>query len=260
MMTLTPVLITLISALVGAFIGTFFGTFFNNLKSENKIKKVRKIAIKASDIMEKYAKGENTYCNAKEDFNNTLSIAEKRAVLVCLHKLGIPIEIPIKNIFDIKKIQFLPKLIDKDEIEGIRIQINNGHCDHLFFMDVDKYFIEDTRIKTIRNAAKKFVNEVFSKCTYDSNNRNITYPSDWRDKFSYGEYKAILVFTDSIKSDHYFDNETGKPKNIEQFTQDIEIGLWDMYLHWDYDAYQSMLTQTKSAKMMIDSYDQQRAL
>jgi hypothetical protein len=252
-MDTNTVIISVLSALIGAFIGTYFGAHFINRKSENKIKKVRKMAIKALDIIKKYAKKESTYCNAKDDFNNTLNIAEKRAILVCLHKLGIPIEMPVGNAFEIKKIQFLSKLIDKDELEGMKMQIDNGHCDNLFFMDVEKYFTEDTKIKTIRSIGKKFVMEVLNKSKFNSDTQTFTYPENWVDKFSYGERQMIMVFWELIRSSYFFDKQTGNSneKNINQLILEIENGLWDGYLQWDYDAYQNMLAQRKLAEAMV---------
>jgi hypothetical protein len=253
-MDTNTVILSVLSALIGAFIGTYFAAHFINRKSENKIKEVRKIAIKALDIMKKYAKDKKAYCNANEQFNNELNIAEKRTILVCLHKMGIPIQMPVGKTFDIKKIQFLEKFVEKDEIEGMQIQINNGHCDHLFFMDVDKYFTEDTKIKTIRNIAGKFVREVLDKSKYDSNSNKLTYPENWTDKFSYGERQMIMVFWEVIRSPYYFDKQTGNPKveNTNQLIIEIENGLWDGYLQWDYDAYQNMLVQKKMAERFID--------
>ena len=248
-MELNTILLSLLTALIGAFIGTFVGTCLINRKSENKIKEIRKIAIKGLNIIKKYSSTKGTYCNAKDDFNNTLTIAEKRTVLVSLHKIGVPIEMPIGNTFDIKNINFLSKFIDKDEIEGMIIQINNGHCDDMFFLDADKYFTENTKIKTIRNIGVKLITEVLNKSIYNSKSNMLTYPENWIDKFSYGEHQIIGVFWSLLKNPIFFDKQTGNPKEekINELIKDVEIGLWDVYLQWDYDAYQSVLAQTKMA-------------
>lgn len=55
-------------------------------------------------ILKKY--DTKKYGEAKSQFNLDLSTSEKRAVLVLLHKMGIPIQIQASNKFDIKNIEF----------------------------------------------------------------------------------------------------------------------------------------------------------
>lgn len=66
-------------ALASALIGTFFGTFFLARREENKVKKVRAIAIRALEIIKGYAKYNGTYNKACQELNTKLNIAEKRA-------------------------------------------------------------------------------------------------------------------------------------------------------------------------------------
>ena len=54
-----------------------------------------KIAIKALNVFSRYAKQGQTFDMAAPEFNNTLDVVEKRAVLVALCKLGIPVVKPI---------------------------------------------------------------------------------------------------------------------------------------------------------------------
>ena len=72
------------------------------------MKKVRAIVIKALDVIKKYSK--QSYMNAESDFNTSLSITEKRMVIVALHKLGIPMGVPANEVFDIRKIHFLDEV------------------------------------------------------------------------------------------------------------------------------------------------------
>ena len=247
-MDLNTVLLSAITALIGGFIGTFLGTFLITKKSEIKMKMVRKVAIKGLDIIKKYASDKLTYCNAQDQFNKDLNIVEKRTVLVCLHKLGIPIENPIENEFDIKNIKFLQQKINEDEIAGMKIQINEGHCDHLFYIDVDTYFTENTRIKSIRNIAQKYITDVFAKTKRDAD--FLKYPENWVMKFSHGERRVIGAFIDSIVAYEYFDKITGEPitERIEQLLLEVKNGLWDGTLQWDYNAYQNILAQRRSAE------------
>ena len=71
---------TLLTALIGGLIGTYGGARFLNIREDNKIKKVRAIAIKALNVLKKYSK--QSYRNAESDFNTSLSITEKRMVTI----------------------------------------------------------------------------------------------------------------------------------------------------------------------------------
>lgn len=84
----------IVIALLSALIGTYFGTFFFSKREESKVKKVCKIAIRALKIVANYSKYNGRYDKACQELNAKLNIAEKHAVIVALHKLGLPIRIP----------------------------------------------------------------------------------------------------------------------------------------------------------------------
>ena len=135
---MNEILIAILTAIIGGLVGTYFGARFLNMREESKMKEVRAIAIKALDVLKKYSK--QSYRNAENDFNTSLSLVEKRTVLVALHKLGIPIGIPSDEAFNIRKVYFVDTMIDEDVIEDIIIQVRKGYCDHLFYLDPDKHF------------------------------------------------------------------------------------------------------------------------
>lgn len=149
---MNEIIIAFLTALVGGLIGTYGGARFLNLREDYKMKKVRAIAIKALDVIKKYSK--QSYMNAESDFNTSLSITEKRMVIVALHKLGIPMGVPANEVFDIRKIHFLDKVIDKDEIDGIAFQIEKGYCDNLFYQDPDTYFAVNYTMFAMRMQAR----------------------------------------------------------------------------------------------------------
>ena len=154
-------IIALLTALIGGLIGTYFGARFLNMREENKLQRVREIAIKALNVIKKYAK--QSYRNAENDFNTSLSITEKRMVIVALHKLGVPIGVPSNEVFNIRKVFFVNTIIEEDEINGIILQINKGFCDNLFYIDPDTYFAANYTQFAMRNAGKKYVSEVLAK-------------------------------------------------------------------------------------------------
>lgn len=101
----------IIIALLSALVGTYFGTFFLSKREESKMKKVRNIALRAIKIIQGYAKSSGTYDMANAELNAKLNIAEKRAVIVALHKLGLPIQTPVNAPFDIKDIKLNNEMI-----------------------------------------------------------------------------------------------------------------------------------------------------
>lgn len=234
--------VDIIIALASALIGTYFGTYFLAKREENKVKNVRAIAIRAIDIIKEYAKHNGSYDKACQELNTKLNIAEKRAVIVALHKIGLPIQTPINASFDIKNIQLSNDAIDKDLLDDAKVQIGHGHCDHLFYQDPDKYFTENLRIETLRNLAKRFVNNTLGNSTYKKSEEMIYYPESWLTTYSWGEKKAIWVFKCQVTSSMYFhiDGTPDKGK-LDELKTEISTGLWDNYLLWTQEAYDNLV-------------------
>ena len=240
---MNEIIIAFLTALVGGLIGTYGGARFLNLREDYKMKKVRAIAIKALDVIKKYSK--QSYMNAESDFNTSLSITEKRMVIVALQKLGIPMGVPANEVFDIRKIHFLDKVIDKDEIDGIAFQIEKGYCDNLFYQDPDTYFAVNYTMFAMRNAGKKYVKEILSKMVINPETKKFKEPmNDLSRIFTLGEFKAIQVLREQVRDQMYFD-ENGQPikEKLDTLIKDIDMGLWDSYLMWNYEAYQSVMMQ-----------------
>jgi len=238
------VLIPILAAVLGGWVGAFFGNKYQKAKEDEKMTKVRGIAIKALKILESYAK--KSYREAESEFNNSLSIPEKRTIIVALNKLGIPMGVPVNEVFNIRKIHFLDTVIDKDEIKNIIFQVSNGYCDNLFYIDPDSYFAANYTLFAYRNAAKKYIKEVLAKSTLDINKNIMTSPYNWENLFSLGELKPVYVFKDQVNVPLHFD-ENGKPRadKIESLLNDIDMGLFDSYLTWNYEAYVSVKEQIR---------------
>lgn len=235
------IIVTLLTTAIGAFVGTLYGSKkLYEYQQSGKIS-TRKTALKAVEILKKYAG--QPYYNAQSDFNTSLSISEKRAVLVALHKLGVPILVPASIAFQISNIQFSDIIISKEELESISSQIEKGNCDYLFYEDVEKHFSSNLRLNTLRELAKRYVNNVMKNSRYE--NGKISNPNNWATTyFTPGEVQAILVFhyrvSDSI---YYEDNGNLKSDITDKLITEIEIGLWDNYLFWDYAAHQNVQNQ-----------------
>ena len=245
-------LFPLISGTIGALIGTYGGSCFLHWKREKKIKNVRAIAVKALKIFKAYARQKKNYVDAANEFNTKFNISEKRAVVVALHKLGIPFETPTKDTLDVKNLIFRNMLIDRDEIDTMIEQIQQGHCDSLFFTDIESYFASNLRLNAVRNVGKKYVEEVQAKSHIDKEKPNtIINPDNWSKAFTPGEYQTIAVLRERLALSEYFtSNGIADSEKIKTLIREIEIGLWDNYLFWDYESYQNICSQNNLARII----------
>lgn len=246
------IIVTLLSGAIGAIIGTYYGALFAAKRQERRLRDVRYIALKGISILKKYARRNQSYDLAADDFNNSMSIAEKRAVIVALHKLGVPVQVLTNEAFNIAKLSFAHQIIDKDELDAISNQIELGHCDNLFFMDPEKYFDDNLRQKTLRSLAKRWVREVLLHSNLSEDRVTVTYPADWFKSFSLGERYAILVLKERIATEEYFDsNRQIIQSSIDLLLRDIDCGLWDNCLYWDYTNYKSVVS-SMSTNMIVE--------
>lgn len=240
-------LATLFVGIFSAFAGTFLGAVLLNHLQKSNMRKNRGTAVKALKILKKY--DTKKYGEAKSQFNIELSISEKRAVLVLLHKMGIPIQIPASNKFDIKDIEFADITIEGKEINGIIDQVKGGYCDMLIFNDVEAYFTSNIRVSAVRNTGEKYVKEVLAKSKLVGT--TIHYPENWPSLFTLGERLTIGVLHERLVDKSYFQNNGDTSKEaIEKLIREIQIGLWDIYLFWDFDSYQNMQSQRQLANIV----------
>ena len=98
----------------------------------------------------------------------------------------------------------------------------------------------------MRNAGKKYVSEVLAKSRVNVATNQLIEPMDLGTIFSLGEFKAIQVLRDQVRDQMYFD-KNGLPikEKIESLMKDIDLGLWDMYLMWNFEAYQNVKAQNQ---------------
>lgn len=243
------VLVPILTAMLGGWVGAYFGNKYRKNKESKEKESIRNIAIKALNILKTYSK--KSYREAESEFNNSLSIAEKRTIIVALHKLGIPFGIPSNETFNIKKLYFMDTIIDENDINGIILQISNGHCDNLFYQDPETYFATNFTLFAMRNAGKKYVTEVLAKSKVDVTSNQLVESIDLGTIFSLGEFKAIQVLRDQVRDQMYFD-KNGQPikERIDSLIKDIDLGLWDSYLMWSFEAYQNIKTQNLMAQYL----------
>lgn len=208
------------------------------------------MAVNALNVFKAYAK--KSYIETANEFNNKLNISEKRAVVVALHKIGVPFEISTKDDFDIKNLRLKDIIIDRDEIEAMIQQVEKGNCDNLFFIDIESYFTSNLRLNAVRNVGKKYVEEVQSKSRVEKDAPNtIVSQPDWHKVFSPGELQIIFVLRIQLANTDYFlpDGNADSAK-MEILIREIEIGLWDNYLFWEYESYQNIRAQHNLANII----------
>ena len=245
-------LLPLISGAIGALIGTYGGSYFLHWKQEKKIKNVRSMAVKALDIFKEYAQHKKSYADSANEFNTKLNVSEKRAVVVALHKIGVPFEISTKDDFDIKNLRLKDIIIDRDEIDAMIQQIEKGNCDNLFFIDIESYFTSNLRLNAVRSVGKKYVEEVQSKSRVEKDAPNtIVSQPDWHKVFSPGELQIIFVLRIQLANTAYFlPDGNADPVKMKTLIREIEIGLWDNYLFWEYESYQNIRAQHNLANII----------
>ena len=245
------ILVPILTAGLGGWVGAYLGNKYREKKETHEKEIVRAIAIKALDILKSYS--QRSFREAEGEFNKSMSIAEKRTVIVALHKLGIPFGIPSNETFNIREIHFVDTIINEDDINGIIIQISKGYCDNLFYLDPDTYFASNFTLFAMRNAGKKYVSEILAKSKVDTKSNQLTEPVELGAVFSLGEFKAIQVLRDQVRDQMYFD-KNGQPikEKIDTLLKDIDLGLWDSYLMWNYENYQSVKAQIKMGQMICD--------
>ena len=168
---------------------------------------------------------------------------------MALHKVGVPISMPSSGSFSIKDIGFDGIKIDEKEIDSMIAQVKSGYCDHFFFNDVDTYFNEGIRLKSIRNIAKRYVNDILQKSKYDRTKGygdRFTSPCDLDTIFSPGEQNTIAVFSMILRHEYYYD-DTGSAKQnaMNVLKTEVDSGLWDSYLQWDYASFKNLHAQMR---------------
>lgn len=245
------ILIPIFSAVAGGWFGAYIANKYREDKESRQKEKVRDIAVRALNILKSYSG--KTYREAEGEFNRKMSVAEKRTVIVALHKLGIPFGVPSNETFKIKEIHFVDTVVNEGDIDGIILQISQGYCDNLFYIDPDTYFASGFTLFAMRNAGKKYVTEVLAKSKVNTETNMLMEPVNLGAVFTLGEYKAIQVLRDQVRDQMYFD-KNGQPikEKIDSLLKDIDLGLWDSYLMWNFENYQSVKAQIQMGQMICN--------
>ena len=245
------VLIPILTAVLGGWVGAYYGNKYRENKETHEKEIVRNIAIKALNILKSYSR--KSFREAEGEFNKSMSIAEKRTIIVALHKLGVPFGIPSNETFNIREIHFVDTIVNENDIDGIILQISKGYCDNLFYIDPDTYFASNFTLFAMRNVGKKYVKEILARSRVNTETKVLTEPVEMGSIFTLGEFKTIQVLREQVRDQMYFD-KNGQPikEKIDSLLKDIDLGLWDSYLMWNYENYQSVKAQVQVGQMICN--------
>lgn len=215
---------------LSGFIGTYFGAKVMRKSIDRGTEAMRDVAIRGLKAIKKYKT--KSYKEAESEFNNTLSIVEKRSVIVALHKVGLPFVFPIEESEFLAKIRFEDKTINLDDINGMITQIKNGYCDKYFHKDEAEYFSDKLQKKAKRDILIKFIENVLPLSIRKT--KSTFFPKHWAEKNNLGIGEFILcdAFIRAINMQGFFDDE-GKPKIklIKKLKEEVSIGLYDSMLN-----------------------------
>lgn len=251
-MDIDTIIISCATALIGGIVGTYGSSHFITRKQEKRQENIRKIALRALNIFKDY--DGKTYHDAESEFNTKLSITEKRIILVALYKIGIPIFAENIGKFSLENVSFMSKEVTEKEIINMKAQIDNGNCDNLFFEDPEDYFNKNILDKYKRNIAIKFIKNVLMHSQITDDELSIIYPENWWDCFSIGEINIALVFKTKLADPILYDKNTKqiKQEKVKEIINEVNIGLWDTYLDWAYEAFSNVQTQKSAADKVLD--------
>lgn len=105
----------------------------------------------------------------------------------------------------------------------------------------------------MRNSGKKYVKEILAKSKVNTETNVLTEPAELGAVFTLGEFKAIQVLREQVRDQMYFD-KNGEPikEKIDTLLKDIDLGLWDSYLMWNFENYQCVKAQIQMGQMICN--------
>ena len=89
-----------------------------------------------------------------------------------------------------------------------------------------------------RAVAKKYVDVDLSKSRLNKDTQQIIHPDLATNLFTPGELNILYVFRYHTTLDTYFDGAgNANHSRMQQLKKEIDLGLWDTYLFWDWEAF-----------------------
>lgn len=225
---------TLVTTIIGTGVGAYAGALFILRKQESTNIYPRKLINNIIDSFKKY----KNFNEVNKEFNRTYSLVQKKAVLVALKNLGIPVRVNIiDDRFDIDNIIFDSSIIEDNALKEMKKYVDMGLCDNLFFKEIDSSFHNSSPkiILARKNAIK--VLETMKKQKANITAGELALQAD----LSWNQFEVINVFWKTLMVDNIDgSNDEGK---IDAAIQDVKNGIFDHLYYWDSRAYQNMYEQ-----------------
>ncbi len=240
-MVTASLIVSLLAALSAAYLA--YSSGYVQLRQK---KQIREIAIKSLNIFMSYIDKKDValFSDANKEFNKVLSNVEKRMILVCLSKIGIPVLPPLYSELNFDNIEFENIKIIKNDISSMILSIKNGNCDQLFFLDAENYLSEGVKINAMREIAKKIVEKAIRGSKMSEDGCIIFKNSAWKKEFNIIELNITEVFYEKNRDVYYYNsNMDVDDEKIDRLIKDIDLGLWDGYLRIDFEYYKNIKIQ-----------------
>jgi hypothetical protein len=237
------VLISSLGTIISSLVGTFFGAWIIIKRQESKNIYPRELLIDILNMFEKY--NEKPYSKAQDDFN-TRSSVEKKAVLVALKNLGVPVRINIiEDRFDIENIAFDKITIKKEELEKMKKFVDHGLCDTLFFKEIDNNFHNvPPKLLRARNMAIQALESCKKSITDDKKPPFTNGYIAEQSGLSWNQFEVIGVCMSMI-------DYTTKDK-IDAAIKDVKDGIFDHLFYWELNSFSNITAQKNVANLISE--------
>lgn len=244
------IIVTGIITIIATFIGAWTGAQVIIRKQELKNSYPRKLISDILVILSSY----KNYSDAQSEFNK-YSIVEKKAVVVALKNLGVPIRIGIiDDAYDIENITFDNKVVSKEFVAKMIDFVNKGLCDDLFFKEISSGFYNATpKIIFAREIAIKYLKTllIFGDALSTASLKSIIKSAD----IDFNQYQVIQVFCNTVDISDGVNNRTHSlEEKIESAITNVKNGVFDHLFYWDFRAFDNMNSQRNVADMAFQLY------
>ncbi|HHH1368325.1 TPA: hypothetical protein ACPZHQ_002259 [Yersinia enterocolitica] len=230
--------------ILATFIGAWTGAWVIVRRQELKNIYPRELL---SGVLNKFL-GYPTYDKAKDEFNK-YSLVEKKAVIVALKNLGVPIVINIANdTYDIENIKFDEKPVTKEAITKMIDFVNKGLCDDLFFKEIgSNFFNASPKIIFARELAIKFLDALSTQPNTTTINDIMRVAS-----INFNQFQVIQVFWSTV--DVFNDDNTLSGTKIKNAKANVKNGVFDHLFYWDFRAFSNLSSQKNLADAVLQQY------
>lgn len=242
-------LATLISSLLTAFIGTFVGAFVVIKRQEARSRYPRKLMLEVLKQLKKY----DSYQKAESEFNNR-SVVEKKAVLIALRNLGIPLRIDVINdSYDVSNVHFDDLSVNKESIDKMIDFVKKGLCDDLFFKEIgESLYNASPKIVFARSLALRFLDALTTQPGTASVEHVFSSAG-----MNFNQFQVIQVFYSTVD---FIESGSVSQEKIEFAKKNVKNGVFDNLFYWDYRAFSNMNSQRNAADAVVSAMVQSKSM